>query len=145
MEKVKVLENGCWDFTSCIGKNGYARFKLDRRLRLAHRVSYEWHIGEIPNGFHLHHTCERKSCVNPKHLEPHSPREHIVFLSPNAPAYKRFRKTHCPKGHLYTPETTYMSRGRHRGCRECMKEIWLRHTFDVGGRPVPTFADILVM
>ncbi len=29
------------------------------------------------------------------------------------------RKTHCPRGHEYTPENTYYEKGTHRVCRTC--------------------------
>jgi hypothetical protein len=125
MDKVDILDNGCWEFTSCIGRNGYARFKLFGRLRLAHRVAYELYVREIPKGFHLHHTCEFKACVNPQHLRPFSPRDHIVLLSPNAPAFKHYHQTHCKRGHELTPSNTYWSRaGRNRSCKACVRLKW---------------------
>lgn len=43
---------------------------------LAHRWSYAHHVGAIPAGHELHHTCGVKRCVNPAHLEPLTPAEH---------------------------------------------------------------------
>lgn len=31
------------------------------------------------------------------------------------------RKTHCPQGHEYSAENTYLMYGRHRLCRECRR------------------------
>jgi hypothetical protein len=145
-EKILNKENGCWLFTSCVGKNGYARFKLNKRLRLAHRVSYEHFVGGIPDGFHLHHTCECKACVNPRHLNPVSPRQHIVHLSPKAPAYKHHRQTHCQRGHFLSTENIYWSRSRrNRSCKICKHEDWLKRAKIRGSRSMPSLADILVM
>lgn len=33
--------------------------------------------------------------------------------------------THCPKGHEFTPENTYLKHGTDRNCREC-KRIYMR-------------------
>ena len=61
-----------------ISVNGYARFPSGKRgIGLyAHRVVWEEAYGPIPVGFHIHHICENKACINVNHLALMTPREH---------------------------------------------------------------------
>jgi hypothetical protein len=66
---------------SRIGKNGYARYPGGRRgVQLyAHRVEYERAYGSIPDGYHVHHVCGTKACINPEHLQVLSPADHCAL------------------------------------------------------------------
>jgi hypothetical protein len=57
----------CWLWRAGISR-GYGRFWLDRRLDVAHRVSYELAYGPIQDGLELDHVCHARACVNPAHL-----------------------------------------------------------------------------
>ena len=60
----RVTESGCWIWTAGLHKQRYgAIWNKD-----AHRVSWEIHHGEIPDGLHVCHRCDVPSCVNPNHL-----------------------------------------------------------------------------
>src|SRR5690349_16599250 len=72
-----VERNGCWIWRG-VPRNGYGRIGN----RSAHRVSYETYRGPIPEGFHVHHICGTKLCVNPVHLEVISPRDHVLTKHP---------------------------------------------------------------
>jgi HNH endonuclease len=63
---------------SRVGKNGYARLPSGRRgiYFYAHRVAYQEAYGPIPEGFHVHHDCGNKACVNPEHMRALAPRDH---------------------------------------------------------------------
>lgn len=69
----KVDKSGdCWLWTAFTLK-GYGKFSLSRvdgvqkNLR-AHRMSWELHFGEIPEGLSVLHSCDTPGCVRPDHL-----------------------------------------------------------------------------
>lgn len=60
--------NGCWVWTARPDGNGYGRFKLDDKSQYAHRVSWEWVNGPIPEGLCILHRCDNPLCVRSDHL-----------------------------------------------------------------------------
>lgn len=59
---------GCHLWTACTHPGGYGSFKLAGQALKAHRVAYEIAHGPIPNGLHVLHRCDVRSCCNPDHL-----------------------------------------------------------------------------
>ena len=60
----------CWEWTSTLTDDGYAKVSWKGRQRSAHRLSYELNVASIPDGFTIDHLCMVRHCVNPTHLEP---------------------------------------------------------------------------
>lgn len=77
---IALLEQGtvyvpfstCWFFVEGgrENRNGYSRLRWNGKELMAHRLSYEAHVGPIPDGLVLDHTCTMRCCINPAHLEP---------------------------------------------------------------------------
>ncbi len=106
--------HGCWLWRGYKTRNGYGRFWMDGRTQPAHRVSYELHVGPIPDGLHIDHLCRNRMCVNPEHLEP-------VTLAENNRRGAAVI-THCPQGHEYAGDNLYIGRDGKRYCRTCHRE-----------------------
>ena len=139
--------NGCWLYKTP-AKSGYGQFGIGRsKAYRAHRVSYEIHKGKTPVGYHIDHTCSVKNCCNPDHLEAVTPKENTrrawkrgeAKVHPedirlkagrigNAAAVKaKLARTHCKKGHEYTPENTRKIPTGGRDCKQCAKIRTRKH------------------
>lgn len=60
--------SGCLLWTGKRYPNGYGALMRGGKWKLAHRVSWELHNGEIPEGLYVCHRCDVAACVNPEHL-----------------------------------------------------------------------------
>src|SRR5690348_12502203 len=63
---------GCWHWLGGRLNEGYGELRRPESTKSvrAHRVSYEYYRGPIPEGLKLDHLCRNRDCVNPWHLEP---------------------------------------------------------------------------
>lgn len=113
------LVNGCWVWTGELQANGYGRIWFDGDHLLAHRWSYERFVDDIAEDLTIDHKCRNRACVNPDHLEPVGRGENVL-RGQTIPAANA-AKTHCIRGHEFTPENTRVYRGG-RVCKACKRE-----------------------
>lgn len=120
----------CWPWSGYVAKNGYPFVTVEGETRTAHRAVYEHMLGPIPKGMELDHLCRNPQCVNPRHMEPVTPRENNMRSS--SPAALAARKTHCVRGHpLSGDNVTLIERqgGRvDRRCKTCHRERQRKYT-----------------
>jgi len=121
------MSNGCLEWTGNTDRKGYGLISVDGKNVATHRFSWTLTNGPIPDGMCVLHHCDDPPCCQTEPTEGY-PEGHL-FLGTIADnnrdmsAKRRNHntvKTHCPQGHEYTPQNTYVrpSKGT-RKCRTC--------------------------
>ena len=119
-----VPHSGCWIWMGSLCEYGYGKF----RGGTAHKASYTLFKCDVPDGLDLDHLCGVRCCVNPDHLEAVT---HQVNVGRGETGIVNRSKTVCPKGHEYSPDNTYISKGK-RYCRECVRAASRRWKIKTG-------------
>ncbi len=110
-----------WQGNTSAGGGGYGSIYSGGKNRLVHHVVFELLGKKIPKGLEADHLCRVRHCVNPDHIEFVTLRENQ--LRGYGVSGINARKTHCVRGHKFTPENTYWRKNRYgRDCRICMKK-----------------------
>lgn len=149
----------CWIWTGGLshGYGSFHRQEGDKRQQvIAHIYAYESLVGPVPEGLgldHLCHTraktecvggdaCPHRACVRPDHLEPVTQK-----INTNRGINRNVLKTHCKRGHEFTPGNTRvipvsdrLPNGG-RSCLECERMHQLKRKPPTG-KPNPVLANI---
>lgn len=124
----------CWLWQAAVSSTGYGQFHPSKTEQCtAHSFAFRLEHGEIPDGMVVDHECHNRDracpggreckhrlCVNPAHLVPRSNDENLR----RGPRFNG-SKTHCPRGHAYTPENTRLivkPNTTSRTCRTCQRD-----------------------
>lgn len=130
--------SSCWIWTNAPDDDGYGEFHVRSKIYRAHILSYLDHVGPIPAGFVLDHTCRNRLCVNPDHLEAVTSKENT--LRGVGPTAVNARKTHCSRGHEFTPANTIWKGDRRNclACRQASREAVKKAVQGASRKPKPT-------
>jgi hypothetical protein len=132
----------CWLWTDAPHKHGYGVLMVDKKSRKAHHIAWLVTRGPLPKNIGLRkgqmvmdHLCRVRLCVRPDHLEWVTNEENT---NRGFDGEWQRTKTHCPKGHPYSPENTRVKVGKDgyakRICRTCDREITRRWRINRGLR-----------
>lgn len=122
--RVHRQNDGCWEWQGATLPTGYGRFfpTSDQSL-YAHRYSFALANGAIPEGMQVCHRCDNPKCVRPDHLFLGTSHDNHMDMARKGRGVKwAERRTHCKRGHEFTPENTRYTTWAgtpSRACRTC--------------------------
>src|SRR5947209_1263600 len=123
MSFVSKTSDGHWIWMGSLVSSGHGQIYYEGKREMANRISMVLFRGFDINSedWVLHKPeCKFRSCVNPDHLYIGC-RSDNVRDSVIARTHNNAGKTHCPQGHEYTKENTYVEH-RRRHCRKCNQD-----------------------
>lgn len=109
----------CWIWTGGKFSDGYGRIWYEGRDRHVHTVAAILWLPNYTAILLVCHKCDVRLCFNPEHLFMGTDKDNVRDMISKGRGANQ-KKTHCKRGHEYTPENTRIYGGR-RHCNKCIK------------------------
>lgn len=117
-----INERGCWVWTGPKSSKGYPMQEHRSLPKAGHRTAFILLRGvTLTSEQFVCHTCDERACWNPAHLFIGDARANNNDCASKGRHHNTV-KTHCPKGHEFTPENTYTTPQGLRRCRACSRD-----------------------
>lgn len=119
------------------GRNGYLRVGLTVRpcasvSRLVHQLVLEAFVGPRPAGQVVRHLDGNRANNSLSNLTYGTPKENTADMFRHGTYVNGMTlRTHCPQGHPYDDENTWVDKTGRRHCRTCRKGRWDKRNAEV--------------
>lgn len=120
MLKFTRIDEECWIWIGSSRGNGYGDVTIKNKTYRIHRLSAHLFLGlDLDNPkMQANHKCKNRRCWNPDHLYVGNQCDNIADSVEAKTHNPPQNKSHCPKGHKFTPENTYLYNNI-KHCKEC--------------------------
>lgn len=121
--KCTETESGCWVWSGHITHKGYGQttFRGSGNVMIHRQIYKLFHQVSLPTEQFVCHICDVRRCCNPEHLFLGDAKANNQDCGGKGRHHNSV-KTHCPRGHEYTVENTYITPTGLRNCRQCGRE-----------------------
>jgi len=127
LRRTTETATGCLEFPA-LNERGYAIATINGKTTRVAKWMLQRKLGrQLLPGMQTRHTCDNRACINDVHLVEGTAKDNAQDRAERG----RYRngntsKTHCKRGHEFTPENTYKS-ANGRGCDACRIEYRKTH------------------
>lgn len=137
LNKIKITESGCWEWTGFVDRDGYGQVYHRGQDFRVHRVFFSLLKEPLLTSNAVDHICRNRKCSNPDHLRQVPPsinsKENTLVgrIKAGAPSLAQGRKPKylvngkpaCKRGHIVDESNSYNWIGslgkRYMRCKTC--------------------------